>query len=103
MYKGADVFMICVAVNLKESFYNIEKWREEIEASEIGKPIMLLLTKCDIEDKAVTGKDLKSHRSKHKCYSGVLETSSRDWEWNNYNVIKAFKNTLRKGYVVKYE
>ena len=51
LYKGTDVFMICVAVNSKASFDNIEKWRKEIVSIEIDKPIVLLLTKSDMEEK----------------------------------------------------
>ena len=42
--------MICVAVNNKNSFLQIEKWRHEIEEAEYAqKPIMLILTKSDKE------------------------------------------------------
>ena len=71
LYKGTDVFMICVAVNRQASFDNIEKWRKEIQAVETDKPIVLLLTKSDIVDKEVTIKDLKNVRKQNKYYAGV--------------------------------
>ena len=49
-YKGADVFMICVAANQRSSFDNIEKWAKEICKVKPRKPIMLVLTKSDTID-----------------------------------------------------
>ena len=48
IYKGADVFMICVAKDNRNSFDNINKWKQEIQAVVNDKPIMLILTKDDI-------------------------------------------------------
>ena len=50
VYSGADVFMICVAVDSLESYYNINKWFDEIQSVEAEKPIMLILCKSDLED-----------------------------------------------------
>lgn len=49
VYKGADVFMICVAKDSRDSFDNIGKWYREITAVETEKPIMLVMTKNDIK------------------------------------------------------
>ena len=60
-YAGADVFMLCVAVNKRSSFDNIKDWVTEIYSTIANKPIMLVLTKSDIEEGAeVTLKDLKN-------------------------------------------
>ena len=47
-YKNADVFMICVAVNSRDSFDNIINWKTEIYDVEQDVPIMLVLTKSDL-------------------------------------------------------
>ena len=49
-YKNADVFMICVAVNSRDSFDNIINWKTEIYDVEQDVPIMLVLTKSDLAD-----------------------------------------------------
>ena len=55
--------MICVATNQRDSFENIDWWRNEIQTIEPKKPIMLVLTKSDlqdqIEDSPVTFEELK--------------------------------------------
>ena len=51
--------MICVAVTNKDSFDNINKWKNEIAETEPEKPMMLILTMSDMlseesKDKQVT-------------------------------------------------
>ena len=63
-YQGADGFMICVACNSKTSFASVDKWRNEITEVEQDKPIMLILTKSDLEgalaeDQRVAFEELK--------------------------------------------
>ena len=41
-YRGADVFMLCVAVNSRESLEHIDDWQREISFVEPNKPIMLI-------------------------------------------------------------
>ena len=54
MYKGADVFAICVEANSIESDNAIERWVEEIRTKEPFKPICLILTKMDqLEDRII--------------------------------------------------
>ena len=100
VYQGADIFMICVACNARDSYQNIEKWRDEIMAAEPKKPIMLILCKSDIKDKEVTEKDLKDKQKEDNKYIGVKATSSK--EYDDHNVIKAFKFTLKKTFEIKY-
>ena len=91
-YQGAHCFMICVAVNKKSSFDNISKWKEEITSVIDGKPIFLILTKSDIDDPAVTLKDLKGVKDADGSFVGVAKTSSK--EWDDFNVHKAFNKAL---------
>ena len=42
--------MICVSTNQPSSFESIERWRNEIIEVESDKPIMLILTKSDLQD-----------------------------------------------------
>ena len=62
LYKGADVFVICVGADLSESLINVQKWLDEIKSVEDKKPIMLMLCKKDIQDPAVTFKNLRAKR-----------------------------------------
>ena len=93
-YAGADVFMLCVAVNKLTSYTNIKDWVAEIYSTTPNKPIMLVLTKSDIEDGAeVTLKMLKEATKKvDGLFDGALKTSSKEWE--DFNVHKAFTKTL---------
>ena len=47
-YKGADVFMICVAANAPNSLKNVPKWKAEIAEVCPSQPILLALTKSDL-------------------------------------------------------
>ena len=48
VYKDADVFMVCVAKNDRESLENVYNWKEDIQKIEPEKPIALVLTKKDL-------------------------------------------------------
>ena len=64
-YKGADVFMVCVGANNMTSLDNIGSWKNEINAVEPNKPIMLVLTKSDLveyTDDAVTFELIKEKK-----------------------------------------
>ena len=79
IFKGADVFMICVAKDKRDSFDNINKWKQEIQAVERDKPIMLILTKDDIKgfEAQVSSEDLKKFRTEsYGSFSGVRTTSA---------------------------
>ena len=97
--------MICVATNAKTSYENIAKWRAEIQDVEPTKPIILILTKSDLEDftdaaNLTTIKNLRD-KSKQEGFAGALKTSSKDWE--DFNVHKAVSKALITGYRMKYE
>lgn len=62
LYKGADIFVICVGADRSDSLANVQKWLDEIKSVERTKPIMLMLCKKDIQDPAVTFKNLKAKR-----------------------------------------
>ena len=101
-YKGADVFMICVACNARKSFDNIETWRTEIQAVETTKPIILILTKKDLEglvEDPVTEEELVEYKEEER-YQDAYATSSK--EWQDWNVHDAFNKTLAFAYTSKY-
>ena len=47
-YRGTDVFLICVAVNNRDSLGNVDVWKREIQAVEPRSPIVLVMTKGDL-------------------------------------------------------
>ena len=49
-YKGADIFIVCVAANAPDSLINVPKWVTEIRSIRAEAPIMIVLTKSDLED-----------------------------------------------------
>ena len=49
-YQGGDVFMICVAINSKDSLVSVEKWKNEIRETVQSAPIILVLTKKDLAE-----------------------------------------------------
>ena len=80
-YKDSDCFMICVACNDPTSYANIDRWRNEIEEVESQKPILLILTKSDLEeeiDEPVTLENLVD-KSRIDSYQGAMATSSKEW------------------------
>ena len=97
-YKGADVFMICVSKDSRTSFDNIAKWKAEINEVETEKPIILVLTKNDLDGSiaVVSINDLKKERESGG-FAGVYKTSAKDGD-----VLNAFKRTLKIGYRAKY-
>ena len=58
VYEGADLILLCVAINKKDSFDNIGKWEAEVDAVVPGIPVYLLLTKSDMDDIQVKFKTL---------------------------------------------
>ena len=98
--------MICVAANQRDSLDHVEKWRNEIEQTVPGKPIMLILTKSDllqdqIDDDPVTLAQLREESEKGS-FQGAMATSAKEWE-KDYNVHKAFNKVLATAYDFKYE
>ena len=47
-YKGADIFIVCVAANAPDSLNNVPKWTTEIRSIRPNAPIMIILTKGDL-------------------------------------------------------
>ena len=47
-YKGADIFIVCVAANGPDSLNNVPKWTNEIRSIRPNAPIMIILTKGDL-------------------------------------------------------
>ena len=47
-YKGADIFIVCVAANAPDSLRNVNKWTNEIRSIRPLAPIMIVLTKGDL-------------------------------------------------------
>ena len=91
-YSNADVFMVCVAKNDKNSFANIGKWKNEINSATTGVPIFLILTKSDMDTEDVSFKSLKDATKDDGQVISCFKTSSK--EWDDFNVHKAFNKTL---------
>ena len=102
-YQDADCFMICVACNAQESFDSIAKWKAEIMEVETDKPILLILTKKDLEDLVEEPVRIATLRqaSKDQGFQGAMATSSKVWE--DFNVHTAFNKTLKTGLDFKYD
>eukprot|EP01138_Halocafeteria_seosinensis_P013578 gb/GECG01013867.1/.p1 GENE.gb/GECG01013867.1/~~gb/GECG01013867.1/.p1 ORF type:complete len:212 (+),score=27.39 gb/GECG01013867.1/:1-636(+) len=50
-YPGTDIFLVCCAVNNRESFDNVKhKWYEEVANEDSQVPIMVVGTKSDIRN-----------------------------------------------------
>lgn len=49
-YNRADAFMLCVAINNRDSFDNVRKWRTEIRQVCKDVPIILVGTKSDLRE-----------------------------------------------------
>ena len=47
-YNQADCFMICVAINDRTSYENIEQWKDEIRVNCPETPIIIVGTKTDL-------------------------------------------------------
>ena len=91
--------MICAAVNGKDSFGHIDRWRTEIQQVCSQAPIILILTKSDLtgmvdENDEVTFEMMKQ-KSQTGGFQGACQTSSKEWE--DFNVHKAFTKALITG------
>ena len=51
-HKDADLFIICCATDKRNSLESIKAFVGEIRNIEHGKPMVLVQTKIDLEDKA---------------------------------------------------
>ena len=72
----------------------------EVESS---KPILLILTKKDLESYTDDPVDIKALRqaSKAEGCQGAMATSSKAWE--DFNVHTAFNKALKTAYMNKYD
>ena len=102
-YRGADVFMICVAVNNQTSLQNVKKWKDEIKSVVPEAPIMLTLTKNDLAEfleDSITKEQINQAKRQHGLQA-IAITSSKEFE--DHNVHKAFEKLIQTGYSGKYE
>ena len=49
-YKGADIFIVSVATNNPDSLLSVPRWATEIRTVCPNAPLMIVLTKGDLED-----------------------------------------------------
>ena len=70
---------------------------------ETDKPILLILTKKDLEDLVEDPVRIATLRqaSKDQGFQGAMATSSKVWE--DFNVHTAFNKTLKTGLDFKYD
>ena len=104
VYRGSDVFIICLAVINRTSLENVGKWKNEVQEANLNDaPIILMATKMDLRESindAITGEEVKK-KSKEMGFQGYHQTSSKEWE--DFNVQKAFNNTIKVAIFNKYE
>ncbi len=101
-YKNTDCFLLCVAVDNRESLQNAQLWKTEIRTACDDAPIILVGTKIDLEEnRTVSQQDLKD-RVKDLGLTGHCETSALNWQ-QDYNVDAAFRRALMMAYQKKYE
>ncbi|MHA1835656.1 MAG: GTP-binding protein [Candidatus Odinarchaeia archaeon] len=91
-YKGAQGALLVFDLTRPETFYNIEKWHEELVINVSEKiPIILLANKSDVEDKRqVKSDEIELMAKKLRC--DYFETSAKTGK----NVDKAFYSLLKK-------
>ena len=103
-YNKSDVFLVCVAINSKTSLENVNKWVNEIRQVCPNTPILLILTKIDLEDytspELVVSTDEIKQKTKDMALQGFCQTSSK--EWKDFNVHKAFVQAICTGYYAKF-
>ena len=88
VYRGSDVFIICLAVDNRTSLENVGKWKNEVKEADIDDdtPIILMATKMDLREQLndpITADEVKKKR-KEMGFTGSYETSSKEWE--DFNV-----------------
>ena len=92
--------MICVSCDSMASFNRIDQYNSEIKAVEPDKPVLLILTKSDLEDQVVTF-DMLLDKSNEGDFFDAAMTSSKAWE--DFNVHRAFNQALMTAYLDKVE
>ena len=94
--------MLCVAVNNRTSYENVQRWKTEIRQVCKDAPIILIGTKSDLREASanpITQQDLEN-KANEQGFQAWCETSSKNWE--DYNVNKAFLKAIRTGFLNKY-
>ena len=93
-YKGAKGAFIVYDITRKESFDNVDKWRNEL-ANSCNKEvsIMLIGNKCDLEDQRQITKEQGEEKAKSFGFS-FLETSAFSGE----NLEKGFEMLIQEIY-----
>ncbi len=104
LYKNADIFMLCVAVNDRESLESIQNWKTEIRTQCTDALIILTGTKTDLKgaDRTVSNEELVQYQ-RNMSLTGVCETSAKEMQADDYNVQRAFERALNIAYQNKYE
>ena len=101
-YNDTDLFVLCVAVDLRASFQNVKRWVSEIKQAQPDAPIALILTKRDlveIVEDPVTIDQLQEQGKKLGCEI-IKETSSK--EYSDFNVMFTFSECLTTAFHSKY-
>ena len=101
-YSDTDLFVLCVAVDLRASFQNVKRWVSEIKQAQPDAPIALILTKRDlveIVEDPVTIDQLQEQGKKLGCEI-IKETSSK--EYSDFNVMFTFSECLTTAFHSKY-
>ena len=64
VYAGANLFILCIASNMRNSLHNIERWKKEIISVVPNPSIALFRTKSDLtgDDEEVKAAELKKIR-----------------------------------------
>ena len=93
-YKDADVIMLCFSKDQENSDDEVvEKWIREIRFVVPNKPIVLILTKKDLEDEnKFTEKRLEQIKIEYKLQQ-VCSTSSKD---DQNSVLEAFDESIKQ-------
>ena len=97
-YKGANGAFIVYDITRKETFNNIDKWRNELISScNKEVTIMLVGNKCDMEEKREITKEQGEEKAKSFGFS-FIETSALSGE----NLEKGFEMLIKEIYL-KYK
>ena len=101
-YNRTDCFMLCVAINNRNSLESVRKWRTEIKTVCKDIPIILVGTKSDLRADSANpiSKQELQQKVKDEGLQGFCETSSKNWQ--DHNVSAAFMKAIRAGYYNKY-
>ena len=86
-YEGADVFMLCFSKDQEDnSDLCVQQWINEIRDTEPRKPIVVILTKTDLEDAKFTEEKLEEIKRQENLQFVCLTSSKVDQE----SVVAAF-------------